>query len=189
MSVSNVAAVLQLTFLVMTVFCSAHANANLLFQAVRADDADAVKRAVENGANINERGPGGQTALMMSCLTGKADAAAALFELGADASIGEKDGYTCLHGVAFQGRPKVAKIALEHGLDVNAFHPDGYTPLHRACWGRSKGHFEVFKVFAEGGADIFAASRNGKHAMCAEMTSHPDILNYYEFLEDAHEEL
>jgi len=47
-------------------------------------------------ATIDERGSGGQTALMSACLNGHADVALLLLERGADATIGEGQGYTCV---------------------------------------------------------------------------------------------
>ena len=135
-------------------------NVELLFRGVQEDSVEAVKSAIENGADINVVGSGGQTPLMMSCLAGSPNVASLLFDLGADSSIGEKDGYTCLHGVAFQGRAAVARIAIEKGkLEVNDYHNDGYAPHHRACWGSTDRHFEVFKVLHEGGADIHGSAR------------------------------
>ena len=68
---------------------------------VAADDPSAIEKALER-ADINTRGPGGQTPLMNAVLSGKLNAVKVLLSLGADTSIGEKDGYTPMHGAGFQ---------------------------------------------------------------------------------------
>ena len=52
--------------------------------------------------DINIRGPGGQTPLMMSVLGGHYKLVKQLLELNADTTIPEKDGYTPMHGAGFQ---------------------------------------------------------------------------------------
>ncbi len=97
-----------------------------LHDAVRADDPEAVASALASSPSfLDQRGPGGQTPLMMGCLMGKARAVAALLASGADVGIGEKDGYTPMHGAAFQGRADVARILIDHGLDPKELHTDG----------------------------------------------------------------
>lgn len=80
---------------------SASANDDL-FEAVQSNDKDLVLLALNNGADINTRGPGDQTPLMAAVLSGKAEVVRALLLSGADTTLPEKDGYTPMHGAGFQ---------------------------------------------------------------------------------------
>ena len=122
-----------------------------LFAAVREDSVGGLKIALAAGAELNARGPGGQTALMAAALGGSPKSAAYLLKRGADATIGEQDGYTPLHGAAFQGRADVARVLLQDARVPNALHPDGFFPVHRACWGREQRHADTLRVFLENG--------------------------------------
>ena len=80
-----------------------------LFAAIEARDVSAMKTALSSGADVNAIGPGGQTPLMNSVLTGCLPCVEFLLgREGVDAAIPEKDGYTPMHGAGFQGRPEIA---------------------------------------------------------------------------------
>ena len=80
-----------------------------LFAAIEARDVSAMKTALSSGADVNAIGPGGQTPLMNSVLTGCLLCVEFLLgREGVDAAIPEKDGYTPMHGAGFQGRPEIA---------------------------------------------------------------------------------
>ena len=82
-----------------------------LFAAIEARDVSAMKSALSSGggADVNAVGPGGQTPLMNSVLTGCLPCVEFLLgREGVDAAIPEKDGYTPMHGAGFQGRPEIA---------------------------------------------------------------------------------
>ena len=80
-----------------------------LFAAIGAQDVSAMKAALSSGADVNAIGPGGQTPLMNSVLTGCLPCVELLLgQEGVDAAIPEKDGYTPMHGAGFQGRPEIA---------------------------------------------------------------------------------
>ena len=96
-----------------------------IFEAVREDSPEKIGTALDNGADINSIGQGGQTPLMNAVLSGKTAAVEFLLKKGADTSIGEKDGYTPMHGAGFQGRAEIAKLLIAHGLDPNNRHSDG----------------------------------------------------------------
>ena len=152
-----------LALLVLTSCCSlARSDAQAdLFAAVKADSVPGCKAALANGAALNARGPGGQTALMAASLGGSPKSAAYLLRRGADASIGEQDGYTPLHGAGYQGRADVARILLQDERVPNAMHADGFFPVHRALWGSEQRHTDTLRVFLENGA-YGTLTRDGK---------------------------
>ena len=87
-----------------------------LFAAIEARDVSAMKTALSSGgADVNAIGPGGQTPLMNSVLTGCLPCVEFLLgREGVDAAIPEKDGYTPMHGAGFQGRPEIASRYAVH---------------------------------------------------------------------------
>lgn len=151
-----------------------------LFDAVRADDVEGIQESVADGAEINQRGSGGQTPLVHAVLTGKEAAVGALLALGADTSIPEKDGYTILHAAGFQGRagilPELAAHQHPETFDPWHAHEDGYYPIHRACWGREERHADTVRAFLELGVPHDLTASNGK--TCLEMTRNPKTREY-----------
>lgn len=113
------------------------------------DSESQVEAALDKGALIDTKGPGGQTALMAAALNGHALAIKALLRRGADWSVGENDGYTPMHGAGFQGQAGAARALVEHGLDPRDKHDDGFEPIERACWGSESRHTETVKFFLE----------------------------------------
>ena len=93
--------------------------------------------------DINIKGPGGQTPLMMSVLGGHYHLVKELLGMDADATIPEKDGFGPMHGAGFQGRAEIAQMLINHGLDKSDRHRDGFTPMLRACWGTEMRHTET----------------------------------------------
>jgi ankyrin repeat protein len=159
-----------LTALAISVALNAHpasskrsaADANARLHVARGD-VKKLQEALEDGADINAIGPGGQTPLMASALGGYADACKFLLEKGADPTIGEKDGYTPLHGAAFQGRAAAAQALLAGSIPVpNTHHPDGFAPVHRASWGLEPRHTETVKAFLDAGVSPFLQTAKGE---------------------------
>ena len=122
-------------------------------------------------SEINNKGPGGQTPLMMATLGGKTEAVRVLLDTGADWKIGEKDGYTPCHGAGFQGRADIMELLLKKGLPCLADkHKDGFLPVHRACWGKEKRHTSTVKVLLKAGANLGIQELMGGKS-CLDMTS------------------
>jgi len=158
---------MQTSFLVAFL---AGASGNALHDAIQADDIAMLTKHIDGGLEINEKGQGGQTPLMMAVLSGKTSAVEVLLSRGADTSIGEQDGYTPCHGAGFQGRAEIMKLLLKHGLRCDTDrHSDGYTALHRACWGREERHTSTVRVLLKAGTPPDQASSDGK--MPVDLTS------------------
>ena len=144
-----------------------------LIKAVRAEDGEAIRDALRDGADLNFQLEGSlQTPLVHAILTGKFSVVEMLFELGADSRIVEKDGYDILHAAAFQGRAMILDYLLwQEGMRdrmANDQHEDGYYPFHRACWGMEERHTQTLKVFlTTGRVDPRLKAANGK--MCLDM--------------------
>jgi ankyrin repeat protein len=160
---------LRTLFAVITLVVTANAySKDEIFVAVRNDDPEGIQKALDDGADIDQIGTGGQTPLINAVLSGKINVVPKLLEAGADTSLTEKDGYNVLHAAGFQGRGEILKIILDHGLDPMDKHKDGFYPIHRACWGRDPRHTQTVKVFLENGISPDLKAENGK--TCMDMT-------------------
>ena len=92
-----------------------------------------IRKAIREGADINELGPSGQTALMAAVLQDKPLAVEALIELGADLEIRETDlcpGCSPMDGAANMGNVELVTILLAAGAKTSELATDGYAPIH-----------------------------------------------------------
>ena len=126
-----------------------------LMQAVLANDLEGVRKAIADGADVNEKSPvvgsgnDGQTPLLVACFNGYTEIVRELIKAGANPRIVD---YllkaTPGHKAAFSGKPDALRLLLEQGLvEVNAQGPyNGYTLLHDTIW---HGHIEATRVALE----------------------------------------
>lgn len=174
-----------------------HKPTDALFQAINKGDIVAARRAISEGAMINENGDeyqkgNKQTPLMMASLYGEAEIAALLLEKGADPTIGEKQGYTPLHGAAFQGRFGAASVLLKANNVPFDFHEDGFHPIHRACWGTGGEHFgKTVKLFIEHGVSprLLTRSRGEKPMTPLQLATRAGNKYTIQVIKDALEDL
>ena len=104
-----------------------------LFRAAYLGREDIVQLLVEEGADINARGPSELTALMLAVKDQHDSVTKVLLEKGADTAATDESGWTALHQAAHNlGREKAAVLLLEHGAAVNATCDFGQSPLHIA---------------------------------------------------------
>ena len=133
-----------------------------LFTAITKEDLEAVKKAIESGADVNAIGGYGRTPLFVAARNGNLGIVRLLLEHGADVNAANKYGRTPLY-VASQGdNLEVVKELLKHGADVNAADKYGSTPLHIAA---SNGNLKVVRLLLEHGADVNAADKYGWTAL------------------------
>jgi len=79
----------------------------------RYGELDEMLAELANGAEVNARGPGGQTALHMACANGHEAIVKALLERGADAGAANDNGNTPGHYAAQRGQAACLKLCLE----------------------------------------------------------------------------
>ena len=89
-----------------------------LLYAVLAGDAQSVATLLAAGADVDDAGPDGVTALMLALTKRHPAIALQLLEAGADPSPAEA-GYTALHLAAATGQPAVAEALLARGANPN----------------------------------------------------------------------
>ena len=90
-----------------------------LLHAVLAGDPDCVRVLLNAGANVNEAGPDGVTALILALVKRHEQLAIILLDQGADPSPTDA-GYTALHVASATGQVAAVKALLAHGANPNA---------------------------------------------------------------------
>ncbi len=131
----------------------------LLHIAVINGDLDAVKRLVEEKANIETKNRRGYTPLQYALLREHVEVAQYLIESGAVIDEKNSEGATLLHLAAAKGLTEIVKIFNDRNLDKNARDNKLRTPLHDAI---RKGHVEVARYLIANGADMNALDINGQ---------------------------
>jgi len=112
-----------------------------LWKAAANGDLSAIKKALENGADLSELDQQfGIDPLGWAALNGETEAAKLLLEKGAKINNRHKDGSTALHAAAFLGRTETVKLLIEKGADINLKKDDGMTPLSvtKIDWGMTE---------------------------------------------------
>ena len=112
-----------------------------IWAATAAGNADAVRRLIAGGIDVNKREPSGSTLLTIAAIAGQAEVAELLLEAGADVNgRNYQNGSTALHAAAFIGQADMVALLLERGADPQAMSDDGGTPLTLAelDWGTTQ---------------------------------------------------
>jgi len=140
-----------------------------LFAAMGAEDPEAMKKALAQGAdpNAEHRGCRAVWRAAQSHSWGKGDGSIekaremvkVLAENGGDVCRKYWGDNTVLHWAAQYGFMDIAEIALEKGADVNAIEDMGSTPLHNAVWGDRT---EMSKFLIDAGANINIKNQQDK---------------------------
>jgi hypothetical protein len=102
-------------------------------QGGNSQDCDAL---IEIGADINWRGPGGDTALIAACRRGHIDTAEILIAHGADVNLSAEDSLAPLHIVCRRGDMNMLNLLLGTNVNKSAKTSQDQTPLDIA---KSKG--------------------------------------------------
>jgi ankyrin repeat protein len=143
--------------------------------AAMARDNAAVRRLLQDGADMNAAQADGATALHWAAYHGDADVAALLLEAGADASAANRNGSTPLWLAASQGDATMIEALLGGGADANEQLPLGRKPLMLAA---RAGTVDAVRVLLDHGADPNAKEneRGTTALMQAADQGHADVM-------------
>src|SRR5579871_1748154 len=102
----------------------------LLF-AARSGDLESTKLLIAAGANVNDTGPDGNSALVIAAYSGNGKVAQFLLDKDALPNAAGA-GFTAMHAAVLRGDPELLKALLAHGANPNARVTKG-TPIRRSA--------------------------------------------------------
>lgn len=135
---------------------------DIIFSCIKNDDCEAVRQAIESGANINVKNKYDHTPLMMAIVRNQNDwneIAKLMIARGADVNACMEDGFSSLHLAASLDNTGIVKILINAGADINAQNSGGDTPLHTAALNNS---VKSFALLLEAGAKSNIKNCNGE---------------------------
>ncbi len=125
---------------------------------------DIVSILLKGGANVNEKGRYGQTALMRAALIGHTDLLKLLLKVGADINVKNDDDKTALMLAARNksGTAQIVKHLIKHGANINEKDKYGHTAMMYAV---GTGDVEKVKILLNHGADLKTRENDGDTAL------------------------
>jgi len=113
---------------------------------------DQVISAVEQGADVNFRGKGNYSSIVIAARNGHLDIVRYLVEHGA--RVDQRDNNrrkSALLAAAFKGHYDVVEYVVNHGAELNVQAVNGWTPLHDAAY---IGDFPIVRLLVDRGARL-----------------------------------
>jgi ankyrin repeat protein len=122
--------------------------------AAREGNIEAVKQAIDDGADLNAKDNVNMTPLHWAVNNSQKEIVELLIANGADVNAKTENGWTPLHSAAGKGYKEIAELLINKGANVNAKgSKQKETPLYTAA---SEGHREVAELLIDKGADVNA---------------------------------
>lgn len=122
----------------------------LLLASAKEGHADAAKKLVEVGVDIDAADPRGWTPLMYAAANEQPKVVAEFLELGADPNVTSQDGLTALHMAVASNSKKIVESLVQAAADPNVPDKKGNTPLLLAVAADSS---ELVELLIAAGAD------------------------------------
>ncbi len=139
------------------------AMANPIHDAARAGNVNVVSNLLNQGVNIEDREPTGETPLISAALAGQTQIVGLLLDRHAAIEARNDRGLTPLHAAAYGGHVDTVAALIEHGAAIddnqNRYHT---TPLIVAA---EDGRTDIVRLLIDKGANIEAAEANGFTAL------------------------
>lgn len=109
-----------------------------------------MQNALNNGADINAKDPGGMPALFIAVEKNQLSATKFLLENGAFPDITDKENDTPLMRAMYYNRPEIAKLLIEYGANVNTSYNDDFV----LTWATFNNYTDIVRLLIEKGANI-----------------------------------
>jgi len=122
-----------------------------LIQAAARGHVEGVKVLLDNGINVNSRGPGKTTALIEAVDGERVEVVELLLDRGANVNSANARKVTPILIASAQGNEEIAAYLLDRGANPNATGPDGTTALIEAIDG---GHNAIVELLISRGANV-----------------------------------
>jgi hypothetical protein len=120
-------------------------NDQKLLEASKNGNLEEVKKAINNGANINAKNNYGATPLHLACYNGYLEIVECLVENKAEINAKNNDGYPPLHLACDKGHLDIVKYLIKNGANINAKDNEGYTPCDMAKKDDIKNYLSKFQ--------------------------------------------
>ena len=114
-------------------------NLPALHAAAQTGTCAALAQLLSQGADVNARGSGGETALMLAASRGRLDIMGLLIERGADVNAATDAGNTALMLAAARGQVDAARALLERGASTDHRNKFGLGAADWAKWSDRQG--------------------------------------------------
>jgi len=121
-----------------------------LLDAAAAGDPEAVRAALDAGADIESRGSGGMTALVAATKANHVDAARVLIEAGADVNAKDDIQDSAYLYAGARGHDEILLLTLDNGADLTSTNRFGGTALIPAS---ERGLLATVRILLEAGVD------------------------------------
>ena len=143
--------------------------------AVMKGDAEAVRRLVQQKADVNAPQVDGATALHWAVYRDDLETADALIRAGADVNKANREGVTPIFMASLYGNPKLIDRLIKGGADARSRGPNAETTVMFAA---RNGSPEAIKVLVAAGADVNAKEgvRQTTALMWAATERHPEAV-------------
>ncbi|WP_441897248.1 ankyrin repeat domain-containing protein [Microbacterium sp.] len=125
------------------------ANRHLL-DAASAGDADGIRSALDDGADLETRGEGGMTALITATKANHIEAAQTLLDAGADVNAQDDIQDSAFLYAGARGHDEILRLTLEHGADLASTNRFGGTALIPAS---ERGLLSTVRILLDAGVD------------------------------------
>ena len=122
-----------------------------LLTAAAAGDADAVRSAIDAGADLEARGGNGATALVAATKQNHVEAARVLIEAGADVNAKDDIQDSAYLYAGARGHDEILQLTLANGADVASTNRFGGTALIPAS---ERGLLPTIRILLDAGVDV-----------------------------------
>jgi uncharacterized protein len=129
-----------------------------LHVAAHKNEAEAVRKLIKSGADVNATNRYGITPLALACENGNSAIVEALLAAGADANARQRGGETMLMIAARTGDKASVEALLKRNAEIDAKDKRGQTAIN---WAAAEGHAPVVDLLITRGADFKAPLDSG----------------------------
>jgi len=129
-----------------------------------------VRKAIENGADVDARDEIDNTALVWAASNNNVAIVDLLLKNGANVNARNSIGWTPLISASNNGNTETVKLLVEYKVDTNARDGGGLTALMSSCL---KDHTEIVKILLEANTEPNAEDADGRTALFYALESDP----------------